>query len=252
MLRGGSRMQGFARQRAQRFQWQKLVSAYTPQEFIAYCQGAEKEIAAKNMLASTIPKEVPKIDWAHWKTQISAPGVVDQLQKEYESIVFTDQTMDEFAGLKAENDAMVAVATAELGAAKAELARADKAVQAVQQMKAEGLTWTADQWIEKIPGLEAQMREAFDNEEYLPSDEEEKVAQLDFADLQKDFLNGTFEAEPSAAIGDLDLKEEKDLIERGEWSISRLFTNREGREKLLEEVRKANKDAQAAAASLKA
>jgi hypothetical protein len=244
-------MKGFARQRSQRFNWNKLVSAYTGKDFISFCENAQKDINAKNMMAASIPKEIPKIDWAHWKSAISAPGVVDQLQKEYESIVFEDQSADQFNSMKQANLHQVAIAEASLGATKTELGRADKAIQALQEMKRDGVNWDADKWCANIPGLEGQLKEAFENEDYLPNDEEEKIAALDFKDVEKDFVGATLEGEPSTAIGDLNMKEEKDLINAGEWSVGRLFVDREGREALLEEVRKSNRDAQAQANALK-
>lgn len=240
-----------ARQRSQRFNWNKLVSAYTSKDFISYCENAEKEISAKNMMASSIPKEVPKIDWDHWRANISAPGVVDSLQKEYESIVFQDQTAEQYAPMKEANLHQVAVAEAGLGATKLELARADKAIQALHTMKKEGIAWSADQWGDAIPGLEGKLKESFENEDYLPNDEEEKFAALDFKEVEKDFLAATLDGEPTSAPGDLNIQEEKDIISAGEWSVGRLFTDAEGRAKLLEEVRKTNQQAQAAANALK-
>lgn len=251
MIRGASQMgKSFARQRSQRFNWKALVSPYTSPDFVAFCEGSSKEISAKTVLASSIPKTIPQIDWAHWKNTIKSPGVVEEMQKEYESIVFQDASADAFTPLKAKNLHMVAVAEAGLGSVKVELAAADKAILAIQEMKKDGFHWTADKWTTKIPGLEAQLKDQFENEDYLPSDQEEKIAALDFGDLAKDFKAGTMEGQPADSIGDLSLAEERAIIEAGDWTIARLYTDRAGREGLLAQVRASNAAAAAAAEAM--
>lgn len=234
-------MASLARQRSQRFHWQKLVSAYTPKDFIMNMENMEKEISAKRQLARSIPTEVPKIDWASWQNQIMAPGVVDALQKEYESIVFRDQSLSQFDALKEENDKICAQALAELGSVKYEMEAADKALKNVTAMKDNAFEWKVAQWEEKIPGLKDQYAEKFENEDYLPAEEEVRIAQLDFAEIQKDFNNGTLEVIKIPQVGDLSDAEEHEVIKAGEWSIERLWAGKEQRSSLQEKIRKLKK-----------
>lgn len=251
MIRSGSQMgKSFARQRSQKFNWQRLVTPWTPKDFVAHCTAVSKDIASKQALTATLSKDVPNIDWAQWNKVIKAPGVVDALKKEYESIKFNDASTESLEPLKAQNIKHIAVAEANLGAAKGELAAADKALAAIQEIQKDGLHWKADQWMEKIPGLEKQLQAQFEDEDYLPNEEEEKVAVMDFGELEKEFLSGNLEGECASTIGDKNMTEEKEVLEAGEWTVARLFADKVERGQLREQVRKANSDSAAAAAAI--
>jgi len=244
MIRGSARLGGLARQNIRSFHWQKLVGPYTSDEFRTFCETTSKEINAKKQVAGSISKTVPTIDWDHWDNEIKSPGVVDALKQEYENIVFADASAEGFAPLKAENLHQVAVAEAQMSAvAKSEVKEADRVLSVLKDMKNDGFNWSADQWCDKLPGMEDSLKESFEAEDYLPSDAEEKIAGLDFGELSKDFAAGSLEGEPTADIGDLNLQEEQDVISAGEWSVGRLYTNRDGRATLLNNIKKLQAEA---------
>lgn len=49
---------------------------------------------SENELMSALKRDPVEIDWAHWKSQIAYPGLVDDLQKEYETEVESDIEAD--------------------------------------------------------------------------------------------------------------------------------------------------------------
>lgn len=237
---------GFARSRAQRFNWGKLVTPWTPKEFVLFCESNQKEILRKTGVSQSIAKDVPKIDWDHWRTQIKAPGVVDALQKEYESIKFTDVDVSALEPLKQANLKQISIAEAGLGSAKLELDAVNAMINKWTGFSTQGLKWTGADVANVIPGGEAALKEQFEDEEYLPTEEEERIASLDFSQLEAEMLAGTLESTPTNdKIGDLSFDEELEVINRGEWTVSRLLADKEQRAVLSAKVAQAN----AAAAS---
>ena len=109
------------------------------------------------------------------------------------------------------------------------------------QMKAEGMNWTLEEWQAFIPGLEEQHKAEYENEEYLVSDDLLKLETTDWKAAAKEFA-ATGNVELGAAdeqVGDMNLTEEKEIIAKGSWSISRIFASKEERAKIQEKVEKA-------------
>lgn len=232
-------MRSAARLRTMRLQWQSLVTPLTPKAVIAEWSRREGDIAAKLREASSTKKEVEPIDWAYWKTQISAPGVVDEMQKEYESLKFPDVEPDvsQLSAIQAE----LADATAQAKLGESELKEVDRVLGQVAKLKAEGMTWDLEQWYKFMPGLEEQHKAEYEDEDYLVGDEHLKLDSVDWAAAGKDISAG---GDPEigvadAVVGDMNTAEEKRLIEEGKWSIGRLFASKDERAKIQERVEKA-------------
>jgi len=245
MIKGSKMGMSFARQRSQRFNWQKLVTPYTPKSFVVHCSAVQKEINQQKSAAQSLSADVPKIDWAHWQTVIKAPGVVDALKTEYEGLKYGEVSTDKEDALKKEGLAHIAVAEAGLAVVKTERVAADKALAAFEKMQAEGLHWSTDQWVGVMPGMEEELTDLYDDEDYIPNDDEERIAALDFSEIEKDFKLGQFNQTlpENMTIGDRTIAEEKEVMEAGEWTIDRLFVDKEARGILRENIRKANAEA---------
>jgi hypothetical protein len=186
---------------------------------------------------------VEPIDWAAWKLKISAPGVVEQMQKDYEALNFP--TIDP---MTAEARATVAAIEAEVVKAKKaavhganEVRETEKVIDTVHKMKKDGLNWTLEEWQAFIPGLEKQQKDEYNNEEYLVSDDHLKLEALDWKGARKEFAaTGNCEmGEADENVGDMNVTEEKALIAQGTWSIARVFASREERAKIQTRVEKA-------------
>lgn len=244
MIKGAQMGKSFARQRSQRFNWQKLVTPWTPKSFVVHCTAVQKEISVKKTAAQSVPAEVPKIDWEHWKTVIKAPGVVDTLQTEYEGLKFSEASTSAHDALKAEGLQHIEVAESTLGTTKKEKVATDKALAAFEKVQSEGLHYTTEQWVDTMPGIEKEMQDLFDDEEYIPNDEEERIAALDFGEVEKEFKLGQFNQQipENLVLGDRSLAEEKEVMEAGEWTIERLFADKEQRDILRDNIRKANSE----------
>jgi len=71
--------------------WQRVVNKWTSKNFIDTWRKLETEINTLKFTARSLPTEVPPIDWASWKKKIEAPGVVDEMQREYETKEFAPE-----------------------------------------------------------------------------------------------------------------------------------------------------------------
>lgn len=231
-----------ARTRAMRFEWQKLVTPLTPKAVVAEWQAKSSEIALKMAEARTAAPTVEPIDWAFWKTQISTPGVVEQMQKDYEALNFatidpyTPENKEKLEGIEAD----VIKADKEAIHAANEVKEADKAILTANKVKSEGLTWNLEQWQAFMPGLEDQHKAEYENEEYIVSDEQMKLDSVDWAAATKEYCAGQDPdlGVPEESIGDMVLAEEAELVKTGKWSIARIFAGKEERARIQERVEK--------------
>lgn len=236
-------MNSLARTRAMRFEWKKLVTPLTPKAVVAEWQAKDSEIQTKLAEARGTSLTVEPIDWAYWKTQITTPGVVEQMQKDYEALKFptidpySPENQAKLAGIEAD----VIKAQKEAVHAANEVKEADKAIATVNKVKAEGLTWNLEQWQAFMPGLAEQHKAEFENEEYIVSDEQLKLDTVDWEAARKEYVSGS---DPDLgaveeSLGDMVVAEEMELVKSGKWSVARVFAGKEERARIQERVEKA-------------
>lgn len=236
-------MKSVARTRAMRFEWQKLVTPLTPKATVAEWQAKDAEIQSMLAAARGTSLKVEPVDWAYWKTQISAPGVVEQMQKDYEALNFptidpySPNNQAKLAGIQAD----VARAEKEAVHAANEVKEADKVIATVNKVKAEGLTWNLEQWQAFMPGLAEQHKAEFEDEDYIVSDETMKLESVDWKAAAKEYASGGNPdlGKADAKLGDMVLQEEVDLVESGKWSVARIFASKDERAVIQERVEKA-------------
>jgi len=235
-------MKSFARVRSIRFDWQKLVTPITPKAVVAEYTAKQAEINALNSAASTVPTTVESVDWAYWKGAIQTPGVVEQMQKDYEALSFPDVdpmsagNVEKIAGI--EESIVEAKKAAALGLS--ELKAVDGVISQVDKVKAGGLGWTLEQWHAFMPGLEAQHKSEYENEDYLVSDDHQKLDAVDWKAAGEEFTQGVNPdmGGTDAQIGDMNLAEEMELVNAGRWSVARLFASKAERTSIQEKTDK--------------
>lgn len=236
-------MNSLARTRSMRFEWQKLVTPLTPKAVVAEWESKSQEINAKLAEARGTPMKVEPVDWAYWKTQITTPGVVDQMKKDYEALKFatvdpmTPENAAKLESIKADG----VQAKKEAIHAANEVKEADKVIGTVNKVKAEGLGWNLEQWQSFMPGLADQHKAEFEDEDYVVSDEVAKLENVDWTGAAKEYASGVNPdmGTAEAHVGDMVLKEELDLVESGKWSIARVFAGKDERARIQEKVEKA-------------
>lgn len=234
-------MNSIAKTRSMKLEWQKLVTPLTPKSVVATWQNRDSEIQTRLRQAAGAKKEIEPIDWEYWKKTISAPGVVEQMQKEYEALNF--QKVEPY---NEENNATIANIEAEILQAKKdavhganEAVEAEKVVAQVKKLKAEGLHWNLEEWYNFMPGLKEQHIAEYDNEDYLVSDEVEKLDNIDWKLAAKEYVEtgDTDLGEGDITqIADQSLAEEIALKKAGKWSISRMFASKEERAQIQARV----------------
>lgn len=236
-------MNSVARTRAMRFEWQKLVTPLTPKAVVAEWQAKSTAINVMVAESREASAKVDPVDWAFWKTQISTPGVVEQMQKDYEALNFptidpySTENTEKLEGIQSD----VIKADKEAIHAANEVKEADKAIITANKVKSEGLTWSLEQWQAFMPGLEDQHKAEYENEDYIVSDEQMKLDTVDWAAASKEYCAGQDPdlGVPEEAIGDMVLAEEAALVKQGTWSIARIFAGKEERARIQERVEKA-------------
>lgn len=235
-------MKSLARTRAMRFEWQKLVTPLTPNSVVQEWTRRQTEINAKITEARSMPATVEAIDWEHWKTQIAAPGVVEEMQKEYEALnfpkvePFNEDAKATIAGIEAE---VVAAKKAAVHGAN-EVKEVEKTIAIVKNLKANGLDWTLEQWQAFMPGLEQQHKDEYENEEYLVTEDQMKMESTDWKAAAEELkTTGDVDLGPQEEmVGDMSTSEEQELVKKGTWSIARLFAGKDERAKIQERVEK--------------
>lgn len=232
----------FARQRAQRFQWQKLVTPFTSKSWVAEMESYEKDLSLKKVQSGSVAATVDPIDWDAWASKIETEGVVAELKAEYEAMTFAAATGDGSAITAEKEASMVAEAEADVRMAEYELKAADKVLAFMTKAKNEGQTWTHEQWEAYIPGYNSQFEADYENGDYLPSEAAQKMHVTDFKEVQARIKAGDkdvmAELEVDDLIGNVSTKEESELIANKQWSIARLFADAETRATITEDVKK--------------
>lgn len=236
-------MQTLARTRGMRFEWQKLVTPLTPVSTVEEWTRRQAEINAKVKESRTLPHSVEAIDWEAWKSKIAAPGVVEEMKKEYEALQFpaVDPFTEDAKGAIASIEAEVVAAKKSAVHGANEVKEADKAINMVKKLKVDGLEWTLEDWHKFMPGLEEQHKAEYEDEDYLVSDEQLKLEGLDWKAAAKEF-SATGNTDLGASdefVGDMNTSEEIELAKKGSWSIARVFAGKDERAKIQERVEKA-------------
>lgn len=91
---------------ARSFHWKPATYLFTPKETIDMYKSWDAQIDALRSKTGGM-HELQPIDWAHWRKVIRTPGLVDQLQKDYESQVFPDHKPTFLAEFNQKIDQMV-------------------------------------------------------------------------------------------------------------------------------------------------
>jgi len=172
----------------------------------------DTEVKAMKATAGQLSTTVPPIDWAHWRKTIQTPGLVDKLQKEYETQTFPEGAkidLDVFnkyweqrikiAQEFAEEDRVYA---GDLSKWKGEL----------EEMKRTRWWWGNDEYLRRFPGLKEQLDEEYVNfpKYYRQKEAEEALDEMDPAEFRKALAEGRempFPEGLGSKIGDLDLGE---------------------------------------------
>lgn len=68
-----------------RFDWNKILSTINPKD-VPKMNRLKAQMDATAVKCSQLPESLPKIDWAHYKTNSANPKAVEQIEKLYNSI----------------------------------------------------------------------------------------------------------------------------------------------------------------------
>jgi len=193
---------------------------------------------------ASVPKEVEPIDWNYWESAISAPGVVDQIRKEYETYKYEDIDTSFLSTINQENEDFLEMSKMRSPFAARELALIEEVQEEVTERGENMPYWDFDDWCKNMPGYLQQTRDeatmnmygSKEGEKFLDLDFKQVASKMDPDDLEAGEYNPKDYPTPSR-VGDLVYAEEESIKAKGEYSIRRLFRNREERAAIRDEVR---------------
>jgi len=193
------------------FGWQKLVTAQTHPSWINHFKEIDARFAAMKAQMFGVAPKVEEIDWAQWEATISNKAAVAALRKEYESTTFETSKGEDLTKVNAHLDGEIAGATRAASVAAEELPKAQAELARAIRDKKEVHNWTLEDYYKNIPGLEEQLREEYMNGEFLPSEAEQRLVDMDWNELRKQLRSGQELTLPEGLpdrIGNKSLKEE--------------------------------------------
>ena len=164
-------------------------------------------------------------------------ALFNQIKKEYESIVYPDVKGEDLTKINADLDFAIEKASGAAKISKEEIPKLQVQLKDAQSEKKAVHTWTMEDYFQKYPGLEEQLRVEYMNAEYLPSDAEERLEAQDINEARKAFKLGNEIQLPEdlpERIGDLDFQAEKQKVDA---LLERMF----GGSKQFEAFRQAEK-----------
>jgi len=224
-----------------KWDWSRLVTATTPKATVAKYQAQAQEIITKRAEANRVSPKVEAIDWAYWEKEIAAPGVVASLRKEYEALQFPTPTLDSTTQkVISETETAIAKSGGEAKLAEHELVESDKMITKFERLKANGMTYRMDQWVEELPHMEQEFHSWRENWTFLPTQDELNLQSVDWKPVKATILAGGNPKFPATSQpiteGDVNSEEEAKLQREGRWSIARWFTAKEDRDRIQARV----------------
>jgi len=236
---------GRSQARAQRrLEWKDMVFPFTLQRFVDQCTASDARVSSKTAYARSIPKKVEAIDWDAWKKQIKAPGVVEALQKEYESAgpatVVVDESWKEEVAAKIQE---VKGARDDVPYFQFEIEQADKKIALMQKHASEWRLWTYQDLLDSYPGMKEQAADEGMNDDWFASEFHYKSEKVDMKELAAKVEAGEHIDYPvppkdDRIIGDFNYDTENELRGKNLWSVGRLWASKAEQAENLEMVKK--------------
>lgn len=223
------------------FGWSKLVTPLTSPAFISRMKELDAKFASMKSEMFGVSDTVAPIDWEALEKGISNKALFAQIRKEYESITFPKIEGEDLTQINAALDASIERASAAAEISRAELPKLRAQLAEAQAEKHAVHNWTMDDYFRRYPGLEEQLREEYMRADYLPSDAEERMEQLDVQEALKALRTGApFELPEGLPnrVGDLNFDEERKKIDA---MLDKMF----GGAKAYEELKAAERAAEA-------
>lgn len=175
---------------AREFNWQKLVTVFTPPETTARLRAIDAELNALRMETKGAPASIAPIDWSYWESAISDKSAVAALRSEYESMKFSGGKALDLTEVNAKLDAAIARTEAAVPLAQAEIADYEAKIVSVLQAKETMVHWSIPEWFERYPGLEKQLFDEWEDGYQIETDAEERIEAIDLAAVRAAFEKG--------------------------------------------------------------
>jgi len=181
----------FVQQRTQKeFNWQKLVTVWTPPEVVSRLRAIDAELNVLRMESKGAPTSVQPIDWSYWESKIQDKAAVASIRKEYESIKFTQPAGLDLSAINTKLDSAIDRAAKNIPISQSEIALYQQRIVRILQDKEVMFNWTALDWYDRYPGLEKQIHDRWEEGYQLLTEAEEKIAAVDISAAQAAWKKG--------------------------------------------------------------
>jgi hypothetical protein len=217
------------------------------------CTGAEEARASgeRGNALTRVVVYVPCVSCdACSEENIDNKAVVESLRKEYESMKFEDAKGEDLTKVNADLDVAIAKATGAADISREQLPKLQAELQAAIEEKRSVHNWTLEDFYARYPGLREQLREEYNQGEFLLSDAEERLEAQDVNEARKQFKAGAEISMPDdlpERVGDFSLQAE---LKKTDALLERMFGGSKQFEQLKQDAR--DKEAKRAAAAAKA
>lgn len=222
------------------FGWSKLVTPLTSPAFISRMKELDTKFGGMKTEMFGVADKVAPIDWAALEKGISNKALFAEIKKEYDNITFPKVEGEDLSEINAALDSSIERATVAAEISRAELPKLRQQLADAQAEKHAVHNWTMDDYFRRYPGLEEQLREEYMRADYLPSDAEERMEQLDVNEARKALRSGApFELPEGLPnrVGDLNFDEERQKVDA---MLDKMF----GGAKAYEELKAAERAAE--------
>jgi len=200
------------------FNWQKLQSPWTHPGFISRMKDLEAKFLAMRNELKGVPKTIEPIDWAYWEQNISTPGVVASIRKEYESLKFAKAKGQDLTAINSQLDNAINRTNENAELSKQELTKLRTTLDNAKKEKVAVHSWKYEDYVARYPGLNVQLRTEYMNGYQLPTDAEDRLGETDINQLRTQFKNNQNSAldlseDIPKKVGDLDFETELKRVE---------------------------------------
>lgn len=191
--------------------WTQAVGPFSLPSYSAKWKELFGSITSKTDFANSVSKTVGTVDFAAFEKAIADKAAVSAIKAEYESKMSANAAAaeDNSADALAKNAKLMEVMNKWSGIADSRITELKTELAKAKETRDGIVDWDLVDYYKHIPGLEAELLAEFENNKYWTTEEEDKLAELDYSKLTSELSEGVLtgpgvESAP-AAIGEINV-----------------------------------------------
>lgn len=193
--------------------WQSAVGPFNLPSYSAKWRDLLANAVAKKDFTARVPAEVGSVDFARYEKLISDKEAVKAIKAEYEAAMSSgaEGVVDNSAEVLESTKKLMGVLAKWEGVADTKIAELKAEHSVALDCHSNVVSWDLKDFYKAMPGLEQQLVDEFEQDKFWLTEEEEKIAEIDYKAMTEKLTSGVLfgpglDAAP-AQIGDLDVSE---------------------------------------------